>query len=193
MHWYWLCGIINGLRRNKGYGGQYLLVEGERNDNVCSFVPVFDYVDVLRERERWCYCVLPPPIVPGVSLLYRYRIGWLFIYSCKQRHLTKNETTKRERRRESERDDIQSDIIRIHSRKRRHRGREMIKAKAWITSNILPYPKKNVEHLHFHSYTPGITNENEKYTMVVEGENERRKQSVYTVTTRIRYTIGRGG
>ena len=69
----------------------------------------------------------------------------------------------------------------------------MIKAKAWITSNILPYPKKNVEHLHFHSYTPGITNENEKYTMVVEGENERRKQSVYTVTTRIRYTIGRGG
>ena len=102
---------------------------------VCSFVPVFDYVDALRERERWCYCMLPPPIVPGVSLLYRYRIGWLFIYSCKQRHLTKNETTKRERRRESERDDIQSDIIRIHSRKRRHRGREMIKAKAWITSN----------------------------------------------------------
>ena len=102
---------------------------------MCSFVPVFDYVDALRERERWCYCVLPPPIVPGVSLLYRYRIGWLFIYSCKQRHLTKNETTKRERRRESERDDIQSDIIRIHSRKRRHRGREMIKAKAWITSN----------------------------------------------------------
>ena len=96
---------------------------------------MFDYVDALRERERWCYCVLPPLIVPGVSLLYRYRIGWLFIYSCKQRHLTKNETTKRERRRESERDDIQSDIIRIHSRKRRHRGREMIKAKAWITSN----------------------------------------------------------
>ena len=112
-----------------------MLVEEERNDTMCSFVPVFDYVDALRERERWCYCVLPPPIVPGVSLLYRYRIGWLFIYSCKQRHLTKNETTKRERRRESERDDIQSDIIRIHSRKRRHRGREMIKAKAWITSN----------------------------------------------------------
>jgi hypothetical protein len=51
----------------------------------------------------------------------------------------------------------------------------MIWAKAWITSNILPYQKKNVEHLHFHGHTPEMTNEDEKNTMIVMRENERRK------------------